>query len=751
MNYVKNLSFKLLIFFLLILINKNLFALDISFKGMSKLNLADIQSITTSDIYDKNISINEVNEIIKDLYNSDLIYDLNLIVKDQEYIIEIIEANLVSNIYINGNEWIEDDLILDSIFSKPGSLISKDLLQKDIETIRKIYSSKGFSNSGISLSIEKYSPNSINIIFDIYEGNRYKISYIDFKGNYFFSDRFLSSLIESREINFYNFFKSGSNLNFEIFNYDKNKIINLYKDYGFFDISVESSIDQLSLDTNKLTFFIKEGERLKIDTFNFNFNKIFQNQFVKNKSINFEKKIGKNNFYYDFDLINDYLEELNNYAVLNNHGKYIFDYEININEGKYTVNFFNSQIEEITINKIDIVGNSITKDSTLRSKITIEPGDYINKKNLDIINKKISSFPYINNSEYKIIPNSDNNADINFLVEENNKTGNILLAGALNADTGFGVNFGIEDKNIFGSGNSLKSNFNFNAEDINFNINYIQYPLFNSNITNYFSIFNDERDYSSSFGYKTTNSGFGYAINYYIDKNSSFGGGISYENIKGHSAKNNNILAITDSIGNFDNLVFKINYKFDTTDDLFNPTNGYKNNINLTISPKDISNDNFYKITLSNKNYFKSRGSNNFIFFLNNYGLANSFDARLKTINSFSLGGLNFKGFDYRGIGPKSNNIYLGGNQYFTSTLGYGGSFLFDEKDNVNIKLFTTVGSIWDSDYSTDNNFDLRSSIGTSLDFLTPIGPISFSYSIPIDKKDSDTSRNFSFSIGSSF
>jgi outer membrane protein assembly factor BamA len=73
-------------------------------------------------------------------------------------------------------------------------------------------------------------------------------------------------------------------------------------------------------------------------------------------------------------------------------------------------------------------------------------------------------------------------------------------------------------------------------------------------------------------------------------------------------------------------------------------------------------------------------------------------------------------------------NFYLGGNQFFTSTLGYGSSFLFDEKDNINIKLFLTSGSIGNSDYSSNNDFDIRSSAGFSLDFITAVGPISFTH-----------------------
>ena len=130
-------------------------------------------------------------------------------------------------------------------------------------------------------------------------------------------------------------------------------------------------------------------------------------------------------------------------------------------------------------------------------------------------------------------------------------------------------------------------------------------------------------------------------------------------------------------------------------------------------------------------------------------GYADSLNGNLKTTNIFSLGGNNFKGFDYRGIGSFDDGIYLGGNKFFTSTIGYGDNFVFDEKDNIMMKIFYTTGSIWDSDYSNDD-FELRSSLGLSLDFLTVI-PLTMSYAVPIVKNSSDKTRNFNFFLGTSF
>ena len=173
-----------------------------------------------------------------------------------------------------------------------------------------------------------------------------------------------------------------------------------------------------------------------------------------------------------------------------------------------------------------------------------------------------------------------------------------------------------------------------------------------------------------------------------------------------------------------------------------------KNNFSIEFSPDELSDDKYIKSAISNSIYFEQTNQN-FIFFVNNLGLAESFSGNLKTKNTYSLGGLNFKGFNYKGIGPFSDDIYLGGNKFFTTSIGYGSTFLFDKKDNIFIKLFATTGSVWDSDYS-NNDFKLRSSLGISVDFLTLI-PISISYAVPIQKEDSDKSRNFNFSLGTSF
>ena len=743
--------FKYLFFIIIIYLTPlNLLSKSLNFEGLSKFNMNDIQSITSVDVYSNYLNINDVNKILKELSISELIYEVSFKEKDDLFLFLVTESDIIEDIYITNNTWIKDDLILQNLRSKNNSFLTKNKIQDDIKTIKNIYKSKGFQDISIISKVEKFSQNRINLIYEIEENKQQKINSIKFVGNNFFSANYLNSIINSQSIKFYNFFKSGSNLNYYSFEFDKNKIISSYKNEGYDNIKVSYMIERSSFNNNILYFYIDEGERIKIDNIEFSFNENKITSFLANETSEFNKKIKKNNYYYSKSLIDEYLDLYNSILVSNNIHNIIIEATFTDDDKKLNLSFIAKEKDPIVVNKINITGNSITKDKTIRSKLSIEPGQYLNNFLFEKSVNNLKRYPYIKNVE--TLMNINNQlADITIDVDEELKTGNILLAGTFNADTGAGVTFGIEDKNIYGSGNSINADFMVNSEDLKFSLNFKQYPVLNPDLTNTYTIFNQDNDYTNSFGYKASTRGFGYSINFKQNDKLSYGAGISYQAFKGHSAINSTSSSINDNIGNFENYQTNLSIRYDTTNNYFYPTNGHLNKINIILSPKDISDNSFYKISVTNNNYFKFSKSSNYTFFNNQYGYAKSLNSKLKTIDAFGLGGLNFKGFDYKGIGPYDGNVYLGGNEYFTSTLGYGSSFIFDDKDNINIKFFLTTGSIWNSDYTSSSDIDIRASIGTSLDFITPIGPLSFSFAQPLEKQNTDKTRSFNFTLGTSF
>ena len=185
---------------------------------------------------------------------------------------------------------------------------------------------------------------------------------------------------------------------------------------------------------------------------------------------NFESDLDKNNDYFSKDIINSFLEDVNLFLINNNINNFFIDLDMSAENGFVNLDFIKKSQKPTKINNINIYGNTITKDKTIRSKLLIEPGDVYNKYLIQRSKENLESFTYIKdvevNTEFKT------NIDLDVNINEEKKTGNILLAGTFNTDTQFGLTFGIEDKNYLGSGNILDANFDINSENLKFDVNY---------------------------------------------------------------------------------------------------------------------------------------------------------------------------------------------------------------------------------------------------------------------------------------
>ena len=729
----------------------NMFAKDLLFSGNKKLSINDLQSLTSINLDQSEFNINEVQIILKDIYSSELISNISLTETSDSYILNIDEAKIIENIYFNGNISIKNDDLINNIISKSNSLFNRNTLLKDIDTIEKFYLSKGFNNISIKASTEKYSEDKVNLIFDIYEDDPSKIIKIKFKGNKFFSDRFLRSLINSSEDSFLNFLSPGVNLNNNVFQFDSSLIKNQYLNYGFNDVKVSYDLSETEIKNNKLlTFYIFEGTKYLIKDIQFNIISESLNDQLQPLFNNLEDYFLKNGFQLDQEIIINKVQEINDYLNSKNIYSSFFEFEINYINDSFEILIYEVISDPLYVNTINIYGNSITKEKTIRSNIDLEPGDYFDKSVLNKSIQNLQNKKYIKNTNVDFNEN-DNKIDINIEIEENAKTGQFLIGGNYSGDTGFGVASTLLDDNLFGSGNQLKTTIDFNSENLKYDINYTYYSLKNNNLSYTYKIFNLDKDLESSYGYKSKQQGAGLFFNFDYSKNLRITPGFEIIKSKGYSAQDN-LSFINDNINSNNKYIFSLILSYDTTNDRLYPTNGYQNSISFEYIPDLNFNSSYYRINYTNESYLEFQKSSNFIFNKNDFGLINKTNSndKIKTIDTFSLGGNSFKGFDYRGIGPISSDYYLGGNKYFTSTFGYGSSF-FLEEDNINIKLFYSVGSLWGNDYSNDDSFKLRSSIGLSFDIMTPLLPITFSYAVPINKKSDDRIKNFNFSIGTSF
>lgn len=750
-NYLINFFPSLLI---LILFCNIIYSKPINFDGLNRLTLEDLQAITEYDITGNNFTRKSVNDVVKALLNSDLFYDIELSENSDNFFLTLTENYLIKNIYINNNIHLDDESLFSLLLSKPEMFIDKNIIRNDINILKNSYLSIGYKDVSISSKLEFLSNSHVNLIFDINENMPFKIKKVDFIGNLYFSDRYLRGIINSKPVKSFNFFTTGSNFNDSIIQFDLSKLKSLYIDSGYNNVRINYSLSKKNQDY-VLKFIIEENNRFTVNNISIE-NSFDDKEFTKILDSTLKKlqsEIAMNNNFYDSETLNKYLKKLNNNLLSNNFAENVYDYSISISKKKsIDISYFLIKSEKFVINRINIYGNAISKDKTIRSRLSFQPGDILYSNNFINENKKILNKEKFINSSNIILKNiDDNKVDIDVEIIENKKTGNLFLAGGYDQDQGVGFSLGLSDDNILGSGNKIDSSLGFNSENILFDIGVTQKPLFNPNLTLRYNLFNNEKDYKGSFGYKSNTFGIGLGVKSYLNKNISNNISFKLSSNENYDSKNS-ALSVADNIGKFNKFSISYNISNDKLNNDIYPTQGSLNSFNIEIAPDIFSDVNYYRISLKNNFYLKRKNSESNFFALSSVDIVDSINNdRLKTFDSLSLGGRNFKGFDFRGIGPKDNfSNYLGGKKRYILSIGYTSSFLFDKKDNILFSNYFSVGSLWDNDYKSDNH-KLRASFTSAFDVLTPIGPLTLSYSIPLVKEQSDSINNVSFSIGTTF
>ena len=431
------------------------------------------------------------------------------------------------------------------------------------------------------------------------------------------------------------------------------------------------------------------------------------------------------------------------------------NFDINIQELKKNDDVVNiilliNESEKVLINKINIQGNTITEEKVIRDNIFLAEGDYLNstkvKKSIDNIKSK----QLFSKVDYKIVDSEKKNfKDFNLFLKEQ-PTGNIA------AGVGYGSNGGlfeasINERNFLGQGINLNFTGRLATEEIRGDFSYVDPNFRQSDKELAASVYSMLDDYGNS-GYQNSRAGTRLATKYEIYEDIFFRPniGIQYDKLEITGSASN---LLKKRAGNFTTTSVGYNFQFDQRDSKFNPTSGsllyFDQNLATFIS--DIP-------TLQTgigTTLYKELFSENFIGSAK-ARLANviAFDNKdVKLSDRIFASPSDLRGFEPRGVGPVDNRDHIGGNNLATLSLRSTFPNPIPESLRANSFVFLDVGNVWGVDYSSliSDSSKIRSSTGISLDIVSPIGPLSFTYSIPLSKATTDKEQNFTFNIGSSF
>ena len=697
----------------------------------------------------KDYSEDDLNQILKNLYETKFFKNISLKIDNQVLIIDLIENKLVQTIIIEGiKSTTIKNTILESLIIKEKAPFNESDISKDLSNIKRSLTSEGYYLSNIDSNIIENNNNTVNIVFNIDIGDKSKISIIEFTGDKIFKTKTLKNIITSEENKFWKFISRNKYLNEQKLLLDERLLKKFYLDNGYYDVKVNTSTATI-LDDNsfKLVFNINAGNlytvnktklEIPIDYNLSNFNEVQKllnelegTLYSFSKISKIVKEIDKISLSREYDFINA--------TIL----------EDKLDNNKININFKVTESEKLYVERVNIFGNNITEESVIRSNLEVDEGDPFNEllhaKGLNNI-KALNIFKTVNSET--IEGSSPSSKIINIEVVEK-PTGEISLGAGVGSDGGT-VGFSVSENNFLGKGVKLSTSLRISEDTIrgNFSVNN---PNFNysgrSLITNIERVTIDKL---SDSGYESSKTGFSLGTSFEKNENLFFSPGVStyFEKISTNSSAS---ASLKKQEGSYFENKFSYTLDYDLRNQKFRTTDGIRSIFNQSVP---LISDDF---ALSNSYEFKKwhELENSMVVDINFYGKAiNSLtDEDVRVSNRLGLSSSRMRGFESGKIGPRDGNDYVGGNYAAAINLSTTLPMLLESFENIDMKYFIDAGNVWGVDYSdsVDESNSIRSSTGLTVNWFTPIGPMNFAFIQNISKASTDKTESFQFNIGTSF
>jgi len=697
---------------------------------------------------DKNLDDNLINDILKKIYKSGFFKDVSVKIENDNLIINVIENPIIQTVFIEGIKRKKTEEALYEILSlKDRSSYNLSLVKKDEISILNYLKQNGYYFSNVTSSYQDLGDNKIDLLYKVELGNKAKISKISFVGDKRFKDSTLRNVIISEEYKFWKFISGKKYLNEDLINYDKRLLNNFYKNKGFFNIEINSSFaNYLGKDEFEIIYNISSGEKFYFSEFNLNLPIDYdKSNFNQLKKI-FKKFKGET---YSLNAINMILNEIDK-IVLNKQFEFLKStVKESIENNLISLTFDIEESQKFYVEKINIMGNNVTREEVIRNNLIVDEGDAFNELLQTKSVNNLKSLNFFSKVDTEVITSKNQNKKIINITVEEKPTGEIM-AGAGVGTTGGTLAFGVSENNFLGRGIEFSSDLSVSSETLKglISINNPNYKGSNRSLNT--SVESTITDRLTDFGYKSNKTGFSIGSGFEIYDDLYWNTGVStyVEKLETDATAS---ATMKKQEGSYFDTYFNQTFSYDKRNQRYKTSNGYisrfTQNIPLISDTYALTNGYDYKIY----NQWLDDSVVSLGFYLKTTNSLTGDNVKLS--DRLYLPSTKLRGFESGKVGPKDGADYVGGNYASTINLATTLPQILPSLQNTNFSIFLDAANVWGVDYnsSVEDGSEIRSSIGIAVDFFTPVGPLNFSLSEPITKGKNDITEAFRFNLGTTF
>jgi len=742
---------------------------------VKKIDVQGLQRISVGTVYNYlPIHPNEMVDTaataraLKVLYKTGFFKDVVLERDGDTLLVSIIERPSIASLKFEGNKAIAKEELMNNLKSlgfSEGKIFNRSLLDKVVLGLKEQYMALGKYSVRITPEILQLERNRVDVLVKVKEGDDSSIHHLNIVGNTAYSDSRLKALFEQGERPLITLFSSQDQYAREKLAGDLESLRSFYMDNGYINFTVQST--QVSITPDKsgiyITINLSEGEQYRVRDIKISGETILPKEVIRkliaieNGEIFSRTSVTESN-----ERISQKLGELG-YAFANINPIPELDKETQ----EVDLNFYVDPGKRIYIRRIHISGNNNTKDKVVRRELRQMESAWISTKKVKRSRERLDRLGFFQEVSINtpIVTGSSDLVDLNIKLSENETNGTFSAGIGYSDVQGLSLSASVSQKNFLGTGESFNLNINTSSANTLYSLSVTDpYSTLNG-VSRTFSFSYQKADATEldSADYTTDTYGAAVIFGVPISEYNTFRYGFNVDRTKVNTTATTSSV-ITDfcievvslSDCSFNTYKMSASFDHDTRDKYLFPTNGGVTSLSAVVAiPINETSLSFYKSQVSHKSYFplarkitlSTRGE---LAYAGAYS-----GSSLPPFEFYRAGGVDsVRGYSSYSLGATPDTFdtdgkSIGGDMRLlgNAELVFPPPFSSEQGDSMRISLFLDAGNV----FNKVNGFELsqlRYSVGAALGWITPIGPLKFSFGIPLNKQPGDQVESFQFTIG---
>jgi outer membrane protein insertion porin family len=448
-----------------------------------------------------------IDDGLKALIETGLFQDVRINQAGGRIVVSVVENPVIGRIAFEGNKKVKDEQLSAEIQSKPRGTLSRPLVQSDAQRIAEIYRRSGRYDVRVTPEVIEQPNNRVDLVFTIVEGAKTGVKSIEFIGNVAYSSYRLRDVIKTRESNLLSFLGSGDNYDPDRVEADRDLIRRYYLKNGFADIQVVAALTEYDPERKGflVTFKIEEGQQYRVGSVDFRSSIAT----LDGNTLREFSRVGVGSLY-NAEALEKSVEEMQIEASRRGYAFAIVRPRGDRNFEAHTVSivFAIDEGPRNYIERINIRGNTRTRDYVIRREFDLSEGDAYNRALVDRAERRLKNLDFFKSVKIVTEPGSSSDRVVLIVDLEEKSTGDFSVSGGYSTTDGALAEVSISERNFLGRGLYAKGSVTYGQYSRGASVSFVEPYLLDYRVALGVDLFYREQLSSTYISYNTKTMGF---------------------------------------------------------------------------------------------------------------------------------------------------------------------------------------------------------------------------------------------------